>query len=181
MVQILQLLHVFGAEEEAGIAALGIDPLASLAQGVTFLVLFFLLKKFALNKIVETLEKRNKTINDGIRLGQTMEAEKADLDQKVKGIIKEARIEADKIIASGHTEAAEVVKQAEAAATRKVDAMLVDAKAKISDEMLAAKKALTQEILTLVSEATEAVIDEKLDDKKDRQLIERQIEKVTKG
>lgn len=181
MVQLLHIFHVFGAEEEAGIAALGIDPLAILAQGVTFLVLFFLLKKFALNKIVETLEKRNKTINDGIRLGQTMEAEKAELDQKVKAVLKDARLEADKIIASGHTEATEAIKQAEAAAARKVDAMLTDAKARISDEMVAAKKALTTEILSLVSEATEAVIDEKLDSSKDRQLIERQLNKVAKG
>ena len=61
------------AEEPAGIAALGIDPLAILAQAGTFLVLFWVVKKFALNKISATLEERRKTIDQGVRLGQKRE------------------------------------------------------------------------------------------------------------
>ena len=69
--EILSLLTSFGAAEETkGIGALGIDALAILAQAATFLILFLIIKKFALEKIVATLEKRRKTIDDGVRLGR---------------------------------------------------------------------------------------------------------------
>ena len=50
-------------------------PLAILAQAATFLVLFFVIKKFALDGIVSTLEKRRKTIDDGVRLGREISAQ----------------------------------------------------------------------------------------------------------
>ena len=102
-----------GAEEASGIGALGIDPLAILAQALTFLVLFVIIKKYALEKIVNSLEKRRKTIDDGVRLGRQMEAEKEKLEEKVDATLKKARAEADKIISAGHEEAGGIIKQAE--------------------------------------------------------------------
>ncbi len=176
---ITNLLTVFGATEEAqGIAALGIDPLAILAQAFTFLVLFFVIKKFALDGIVATLEKRRKTIDDGVRLGREMEAEKERLDEKIAAALAKAREQADKIIAEGHTEAGEIMSKAETNATRKVDAMLADAHARIDEDIDNARKGLEQDMRLLVAEATELILEEKLDAKKDASLLTRALAKV---
>lgn len=165
-------------EEVSGIGALGIDPLAILAQAATFLLLFFIIKKFALEKIVKTLEDRRKVIEDGIRLGREMEAEKEKLDEKVAENLKKARIEADKIIAAGHEEAGAVIKASEETATRKTDSMLADAHAKIDEDIDKARRSLESEMRGLVAEATEVIIKTKLDSKQDEKLLQESFSKV---
>lgn len=163
--------HLFGAESSGGIAALGIDVKALVLQILTFLLFFWLLKRFAFGKIVAVLEKRQKTINDGIKLGLEMQKAKEELDAKGQEVLRKARQEADKIIAAGHTEAGAVIKAAEDAAARKTDAMLADAHAKIEDDIQRARRQLERDMLQLVAEATEVIAGEKLDAKKDSQLI----------
>lgn len=179
MVDITMLITIFASTEEvSGIGALGIDPLAILAQAATFLLLFFIIKKFALTKIVTSLEARRKTIDDGIRLGREMEAEKEKLDEKVKATLKEARLESDKIIAASHEEAGSVIKEAEDVANRKADTMLADAHTKIEEDIEKARLGLEKEMRGLVAEATEAIIRTKLDSKADEKLLKQVFDEV---
>ena len=180
MVLAKQLLTIFGStgEEAQGIAALGIDPLAIIAQGATFLILFFILKKFALEKIVKTLEDRRKTIDDGVRLGREMEAEKDRLAETITQELKKARKEADKIIAMSREESNNIVQNAQEVASRKAEQIVADAHAKIQEDIVKARATLQREVLELVSDVTEMIIDEKLDTKKDDGLIKRALVKV---
>lgn len=181
--EFLHLVTILGATEShaaesEGIAALGIDPLAILAQAVTFLVLFFIIKKYALDGIIKTLEKRRKTIDDGVRLGRQMEAEKEQLDEKVEQVLHKARVQADEIIADGQKEAGQIIKAAEETAARKADSMLADAHARIDEDIAAARDGLEKEMRALVAEATEVIIEEKLDAKKDEGLMKRAFARV---
>ena len=56
--------------------------------------------------------------------------------------------------------------------------MLRDATLRIEREMQTARQALRKEMLGLVAEATEVIIDEKLDAKKDAGLIERALTRM---
>lgn len=176
----VNLIQIVGAtgEQPEGIAALGIDPLAILAQAGTFLILFFIIKKFALDKIVTTLEARRKTIDDGVRLGREMEVEKERLGEDIAKQLQETRKEADTIIAASHREAGEIVREAEHAASRKAEAILADASAKIEEDIARARDGLQREILELVADATAVIAEEKLDAKKDAGLIERALARV---
>jgi F-type H+-transporting ATPase subunit b len=180
----LTLIHLFAAtghaaeENPAGIAALGIDPLAILAQAGTFLLLFWVVKKFALEKIVKSLEERRQTIDEGVTLGYEMAEERARLEEKVEAELRKTRDKADLIVAEAHKEAGEVVKAAEASAAAKVDDMLADARSRIEDDMKRAKQELQKDILGFVADATEAIIGEKLDAKKDDALIKRALKAV---
>lgn len=165
--------HMFAAEGGGGIAALGVDGKALVLQIITFVLVFWLLKKFALGKIIAQLEKRARTINDGVKLGLEMQKAKAELEAKTEDVLRKAREQADKIIAAGHADAKELLKQAESAAAHKTDALLADAHAKIEEDMVRAAKKLERDMLELVGEATEAVIGEKLDSRKDSAIIER--------
>lgn len=173
------LLTTFASTEEPqGIAALGLDPVAILAQAVTFLVLFFIIKKFALNKIVATLEERRKTIDKGVELGYEMEREKAKLDEQVAEALHKTRQEADKIIAAAHEEAGQMIREAEVAAARKTDQLISDAHNKIAQDIANAKKDVEKEVRVLVAEATAKVIGEKLDAKKDAALMEKALQET---
>jgi F-type H+-transporting ATPase subunit b len=173
VIALLPTLLAEATAEPTGIAALGIDPLAILAQATTFLVLFWLIKKFALGKIVKTLEDRRKTIDKGVLLGIEMEKEKSELEIQVEKILQQARQDADKIIASGHGEAGAIIKQAEADAHRRADALMADAHNRITEDIEKAKQELKKDMVHLVATATGALIHEKVDAKKDASIIEK--------
>jgi len=175
------LVSAEAAAEPQGIAALGIDPLAILAQAFTFLVLFWLIKKFALSKIVKTLEDRRKTIDKGVLLGLEMEKEKSELDIKVEEILHQARADADKILAGVHSEAGAIIKQAETDARRKADALMEDAQNRIIEDIERAKLSLKKELVNLVAVATGTLLKEKIDAKKDATLIEKLLAPITKA
>lgn len=175
---ILAATEAAASAEPEGIAALGIDPWAIAAQAVTFLVLFVVIKKFALDKIVATLEARRKTIDKGVLLGLEMEKEKAALEAKVEELLQKARRESDQILADGKTEAAAIIKEAEAAAQKKADDLLAAAHNRIDEDIIKAKNELKKDMIHLVSEATAAIIHEKVDANKDAKLIQEMLEEV---
>lgn len=178
MTELLTIMAAASGEEAEGIAALGIDPLAIGAQAVTFLVLFWVVKKYALDGIVRSLEDRRKTIDKGVRLGVKMEAEQQKLEATIDAKLKEARKEADGIISGANKEAGAIVKAAEARAAEKVEGMIADAHARIQDDVAKAKRDLEKEFVSLVAEATEAIIAEKIDEKKDESFIKRMLNGV---
>lgn len=173
MYQFIQTLGSTEATEESagGIAALGIDPWAILAQAVTFLLLFFIIKKFALEKIVKALEERRQTIDQGVHLGYKMAEEQTKLEEKIESELHNTREKADQIVAEAHKDAGDILRAAEDNATRKVDDMLAEAHVRIEDDMKKAQEALRQDMLGLVADATEVIIGEKLDRRKDEELI----------
>ena len=166
------------AEEAEGIAALGLDPLAILAQAITFIVLFWIVKKFALDGIVNTLEERRKTIDKGVSLGLEMQEEKEQLNKRIEAELAKTRKEADQILADANKEAGSIVKAAETRASEKVDGMIADAHERIADDIRKAKKDLEAEVASLVAEATEVVLQEKIDRKKDEALITRALKGI---
>lgn len=171
------ILTVFAVEEvhesASGIGALGISPSAFIIQLISFVFVFLLLKKFAFKPIVNLLEERHKTIDDGVRMGLRMEKEKAKLDEEVAKTIREARASADQIISAAHKDARQVVRDAEKSALLKVDRIIDDAEARIAEESAHARRTLEKELIGLVSEATEAIVGEKVDSKKDLELVKK--------
>lgn len=165
------------AEEAAGFGALGVSLESYIIQLITFVLVFLLLKKFAFTPIGNMLEKRRKTIDDGVRLGQKLERQKEKLDQEAAQITKEARHEADRIIANANKDARQIQREAEKAANRKADSMISDAEARIHEDTQQAKQKLEKEIVSIVSEATEAIVGEKVDSRKDDEIIQKIIRK----
>lgn len=167
------LLTQFAAEEAeaSGIAALGFDPKAFLIQLITFLLIFYILKRFAFKRIVDLLEKRRKTIEEGVTLSAKMAQEKEKLDKEISRLRVEARKDAEQLLDDTKAQATVVLKEAEASAAERANQIIEEARAKIDDETARARRKLEKEMVGLVVEATEAVTREKLDAKKDGVLI----------
>jgi F-type H+-transporting ATPase subunit b len=165
----------FAAEEAggtSGFGALGIDGQAFLIQLVTFLLVFFVLRKYVFGRVVKLLEDRRKTIEQGVKLTNEMTVAKSKLEEEIVAARKKSRVEADQIIADSHERAGAMLKEAEDAAQRKVDAILADAHKKIEEETDRARRNLEKDMVELVIQATEIVAKEKIDSKKDHELIQ---------
>lgn len=169
-----------GEEEAQGIAALGIDPIAIGAQLITFLILFIVVKKFALKGIVANLEKRHEDINRGLHLTAELDKQKSELDEKVEEVLKIARKDADKVIAEAHTESNKIIQAAEESAVRKAEDILKAAEGKIERDIAEARKGLKSEMAGLITEATEAILNQKLDAGSDGKLVENYLKEVMK-
>jgi len=169
-----------GAEESEGIGALGIDVIAIGAQALTFLILFWVVKKYAMDGIVKTLEKRRADINRGLHLTAEMDKQKEQLDARVESVLKVARKDADGIISESNNESGKIIQAAEESANRKAEEIIRAAEGKIEREIAEARKGMRTEMASLVTEATEAILNQKLDAGSDRKLVENYLQEAVK-
>lgn len=178
---ILNSLNTFAAgsegESKGGIESLGLDPLALLFQLGIFIVLFILIRKFALGKITQALEDRHDRIEESLKNADMIEKRVAATKEETEQIMKDARKEADAVIANAHEETGAMIKEAEMAAGKKAEKVLADGEAKLAGQIDKAKEELKKEMLGLVAQATEEVIGEKMTDSKDQDLIKKALKK----
>ena len=161
------------ADSSSGIGALGVDVKAFIIQLITFLLAFWVLKRYAFTPIAKLMDERRKTIENGVKLGEKMQSEQAAMEAKVEKTLHEARQKADGIIAEAQETARSTVREAEDKAREKAAGIITAAEDRIEQDTVRARQALEKELVGLVADATEAIIEEKVDAKKDAQLIER--------
>jgi F-type H+-transporting ATPase subunit b len=163
----------FAAEESSGLSALGVDGRAFLIQLITFVLVFFVLKRYAFGPILKALNERRETIEQGVKLGEEMQRERAKLEKEIEKVLHEARRQADDIMATANDAGRQAIREAEDKARAKAEGILESAEARIVQDTSRARRQLEKELAGLVAEATEAIIEEKVDANKDAQLIER--------
>jgi F-type H+-transporting ATPase subunit b len=160
-------------ESSDGIGALGINGQAFLIQLLTFAIVFLILRKFAFKPILKVMQQRRELIESGVQLGEDMRKERAELDTRVERELQDARKKADGIIADSQTTARQIQSEAETKAHSKADVILKEAEGRIQQDTARARKQLEKELVGLISDATEAIIDEKVDATKDAALIDK--------
>lgn len=176
------LLRTFAAveapEEKASLfASLGIDWRALLLQFLAFLVLVWLLGKYVYPPLVKAIDAREKTIAESVAAATQAEARAAESQKEIQKLLKDARSEADGILARSHAEATAQVAQAEEKAKARADQIVKDAHVQLQADVAKARVALKQDTAALVALATEKIIHEKVDSKKDAELIDRALKK----
>jgi F-type H+-transporting ATPase subunit b len=167
-------LSIFAAEAEgSGLSALGVDPRAFLIQLITFVLVFLVLKRYAFKPILKVLDERRETIESGVKLGEEMQKERSKLDAKIEDELRKARARADEIIAGAQDTSRQIVQEAEVKARDKASGIIEAAEARLAQDTARARKQLEKEVVELISEATEVIIGEKVDAKKDAALMDR--------
>ncbi|MBC7546966.1 F0F1 ATP synthase subunit B [Candidatus Saccharibacteria bacterium] len=169
----IQTLTLFGADSTSGIGALGINAKSLIIQLLTFLFAYLVLRKFAFKPILKVLDDRRQTIEGGVKLGEEMKLEKAQLESEVKKTLAAARKQADGIVADANDAARDAVRAAEEKAREKADNIVKDAQARTEQDANRVRTQIEKEVISLISDATEAIIGEKLDGTKDTALINR--------
>lgn len=163
----------FAAENASGLGALGVDGKAFIIQLITFGLAFLVLRRYAFKPILKILDERRQTIESGVKLGEEMQRERAKLEQQVEAMLHQARQQADGIIGGAQDAAREAIREAEDKARQKAAVILEEADRRIAQETSRTRQQLEKELAGLVAEATEAVLNEKIDASKDGKLIER--------
>jgi F-type H+-transporting ATPase subunit b len=151
---------------------LGIDWKLLVAQIINFLVLLFVLWKFAYGPIVAMLEKRQKKIEQGLKDAEKSHKKLLESAEKEKEVLRQARTEAKEIVEKAKEQAERSRSEMAVEAKTQAEKIISNAKLEIEREKEKTISEIKAEIGGLVVAATEKVIGEKIDEKKDKKLIE---------
>ena len=164
---------------EAGLfGALGIDWRILIVQIIAFLVFVWLVGKFIFPFLIKFIDAREAAITASIAAANEAEAKAEQSQADIEKLLKEARADAAAVIDVAHKEAAQMVKDAEDKAKKRGDQIIADSRAQLAIDIRKAQEALRRETTELVALATEKIIREKIDAKKDQQLIETAIKEA---
>lgn len=155
------------------LAKLGVDWKLLLAQAVNFAVLFWVLRRYAYQPMLDFLEKRTARIEQGITDAEAATAKLGEMTAKEAEVLAAARKEAKAIIASAEEGAkkrdAERAEETEA----KVKQLLAEAEVKIREEKDKAMMSAKAEIGELVMLSVEKILKEKIDLAKEKELLDK--------
>ena len=160
------------------ITALGLDLRILLAQLVNFAILVFVLWRFAYKPVFSILEERRHKINKGIKDSEEAGLRLSEAEEHKKKVVAEARQEANEIIEEAKKKAE--IRYQEIIAKSRADIQLIieDEKAKIATERSNAIRDIKAGATEMISLALSRVLEEKLDEKKDAELIARAVKKL---
>ena len=159
---------------------MGISLPEILTQAFGFILLVLVLKKLAWIPLLELLDERRHKIQEGFsqieQAKKDVEKLKADYEHAKTHIEEEAHEKLQQAIDEGK----KIARELQETARKEARAVLEKAKENITLEMAKAKVTLRQEIVDLTLGATEKLIQEKLDETKDKELVLDFIEELEK-
>jgi len=154
---------------------LGINWQLLIAQIVNFLILLFVLYKFAYGPILKMLDNRSKKIEKGLADAEVAGKKLAEMEKKEKEVLQQARVEAQKIAEKSEKQALKNAENIVAVAEEQKEKMLQEAKEQLEVEKKKIVSEAKAEVGALIIQAAEKIIDEKIDTGKDKELIEKAI------
>ena len=142
-------------------------------QTFVFLLLVFLLAKFAWKPILGSLKEREESIQQALDSAEKAKLEMAALKSDNEKLLREAREERDKILKEAREAANRMHDQAQADAKKNADKIIEDAKAIIQTEKNAALRDVKSQVAMFSLEIAEKLIKNNLkDDKAQKELAE---------
>lgn len=123
------------------------------SQVISFLLVAFLLQKFAYKPILAALEQRRQQIADGLAAAEKSKAELAKAQAKAQEVIAQAGTQANKIIEEARAAAASVGEQERQKAVADAQSILAKAREAGDAELVRLKGELRKEFARLVVQA----------------------------
>ncbi len=152
---------------------LGLEPRLLLMQTISFLVLYWVLKKFLFGPISHMVQSRNEEIAERLenaaRDERAMEAIRAEYERRIAGIEDEARDRIQEAVAEATRIADEIKEEARREAAEIRDRSLLQ----IEREKEKALKELQDYIVDLSISAASRVVERTIDEEEHRRLIHR--------
>jgi F-type H+-transporting ATPase subunit b len=154
--------------------SLGLMIWTLIAFGVTLVVL----RRVALPRIGEALEKRANAIRESIDAAEKQRAEADRLLSEYRDRLKEAREQADDIVARARKAAEAAEAEASASGRAKREELVSAARRDIEMETRRSLERIRKEVADLTVLATEKVTRKSLDDKDHKRLIDDALKEV---
>ena len=155
-----------------------LDPGLFIWTIITFLLLCFVLAKFAWKPLIKMLDDRENMIRRSLQDAEKAKLELESLNQESEAITAKARSEAQSILAQSKSVAEKVKEDTISKAKEQAIKIRDDAKKQILVEKDKAIADIKQEVVNLTLLVAEKLINKNLNDADNKLLIEESLKKV---
>jgi len=160
------------------------NPLVQLDPGLfvwtilTFLLLVFILAKFAWKPLLKMLQDREDMVRSSLEDAEKAKSELERLNEESEAIMAKARSEAQSILADGKAAAEKVKDDIIAKSKEQANKIREDAGNQIQVEKDKAISEIKKEVVNLTLSVAEKLIRKNLSDADNKSLIEKSLKKV---
>ena len=138
-------------------------------QTIAFLLLMFLLTKFAWKPVLAAIKEREQSIDDALNKAELAKQEMARLTSQNEDLMKQARAERDEILKEAKILKDSIVLEAKTSAQTEGAKLIEKARIEIENQKKAALAELKGQVSTLSLDIAERVLRSQLDDKAKQQ------------
>ncbi|MBY0543328.1 MAG: F0F1 ATP synthase subunit B [Sphingobacteriaceae bacterium] len=138
-------------------------------QTIAFLLLMFLLSKFAWKPVLAAIKEREQSIDDALNKAELAKQEMARLTSQNEELMKQARAERDEILKEAKVLKDSIVNEAKTSAQTEGAKLIEKARIEIENQKKAALAELKGQVSTLSLDIAERVLRSQLDDKAKQQ------------
>jgi F-type H+-transporting ATPase subunit b len=148
-------------------------------QTLLFILLLFLLRKYAWKPILDALNSREEGIKNALDEAEKARQEMVDLKSNNEKIVKEARAERDALLKDARSMKENMISEAKDEAKSQASKIIEQAKTTIENEKLAAITELRNQVAELSIGIAEKIIKDELSEKdKQVELIEKMLQEA---
>ncbi|MFM9909586.1 MAG: F0F1 ATP synthase subunit B [Chitinophagaceae bacterium] len=147
---------------------------------LSFLVVFFILAKYAWPSIVKGLKDREKSISDSLATAEKVKAEMAQLQSENEALLAKAREERSLMLKEAREIKDKIINEAKDQAKLEANKIVVEAQAAIQSQKMAALTDVKNQVGTLVIEVAEKILRRELANKADQEMYIKQLSNEVK-
>ena len=136
---------------------------------VSFVILYFILAKYAWKPILGAVNDREKSIKDALSAAEKAKEEMASLKSDNEKILNEAKLQREALLKDARDIKSKIISDAQNEATKKANKLIEAAKTAIDNEKSAAMKELKNTVVDLSLNIAEKLLSKELDNK-DKQV-----------
>lgn len=162
------------------LASLGLDAQLFAFQLINFAIVAAVVWYLILKPLTKKLEERKKIIDESLDNAKKVDANLMMAEQKFQEKIDEAKAAANKIIEKAGVEAEQLSADMKVKAKTEIEKLVGEVRVKIKEEKEEVMRGIKTETANLVVAVVEKVLEEKLDEKKDRELIDKSLKEINK-
>lgn len=144
-----------------------------IVQLISFCLFVLFTKVIVWPHISAAMERRKKTIADGLAAAEQGEKAQEIAQQEAKKLIDAAREQAADIVASAQKRSNDIVEQAKSTAISEGARLKASAQEEIESEKLKAKQALKNEVVQIALLGAEKVLEREIDSKSHQTMLEK--------
>jgi F-type H+-transporting ATPase subunit b len=142
---------------------------------LVFLILLFILKKFAWKPILSSLKERETGIADSIATAERVKAEMAQLKSENEALLAKAREERAQILKEARDIKDKMISDAKEQAKTEANKIIAEANAAIQQQKMAALTDVKNQVGLLVVDVAEKVLRRELQSKDDQEKYIREL------
>jgi F-type H+-transporting ATPase subunit b len=144
------------------LAKIGFDWPVALANFINFIIIFFVLKKFAFGPINKIIEERRKIIDQGLENAQKAETDLMMAEEVKNKKIEEARLRSNQIVAAAQKKSESILEIAQKDALKNKEQIIRDGEEAVAEQKKKIKKEVEKETAQMIVQGIEKIMRDNL-------------------